>query len=116
MYDDVAAGGICAAVGFGRDGYGNVNYIIQDFYPRDGDGKRESRIRDDRGFPAGADAIERFSVVRIANNITELRFGGSSTSKRSAGIPLSWSRALRLLGIKSVALPLPVSSSCFGLS
>lgn len=117
MYDDVAAGGICAAVGFGRDGYGNGNYIIQDFYPRDGDGKRESRIRgDDRGFPAGADATERFSVVRIANSITELRFDGCSSSKRSAGIPLSWSRPLRLLGIKSVALPLPVSISCFVLS
>lgn len=55
-----------------RDGYGNG---IQDLYPRDGVGKRESRIRgDDWGFPAGADATERFPMVRIASSITELRF------------------------------------------
>lgn len=61
---------------FGTDGYDNGIYIIQDFYPRNEDGKQGSCIRDDDwGFLAGADATERFPMVRIANNITELRFG-----------------------------------------
>lgn len=103
----VAAGGILCTVGFGRDGYGNG---IQDFYPRDGVGKRESRIRgNDWGFPAAADATERFSMVRIANSITELRFGRMFNFKEVCRHPV---KLLRLLGIKSVALPLPVSSSC----
>ena len=75
MHDDAAKGTwlpveFCAVVRFGRDGYGNGIYIIQVVYSRDEDGKRESRIRDDDwGFLAGADATERFSMVRIANTI-----------------------------------------------
>ena len=81
MHDDAAKGAwlpveFCAVMRFGRDGYGNGIYIIQDVYPRDEDGKRESRIRDDDWeFLAGANATERFSMVRIANSITKLRFG-----------------------------------------
>lgn len=65
-----------AVIRFGRSGYGNGIYIIQDFYPRDANGKRETRIRGDYwGYLAGPDATERFSMVRIANTITELKFG-----------------------------------------
>lgn len=103
-YDDAAKGTwlpteFSAVVRFGRNGHGNGIYIIQDFYPRDDDGTRGARIGgDDWGFIAGPDATERFSMVRIANSITELKFGQVLNFQEVCKDPIELVRAVKIAG------------------
>lgn len=105
-YDDAAKGTwmsteFYAVVRYGRSDHGNGIYIIQEFYPRDEDGRRETRIRgDDWGFLAGADATDRFSMVRIADNITELKFGRVLNCKQVCKDPVELVRAVKIAGDK----------------
>lgn len=105
-YDDAAKGpwmptGFFAVVRFGRSGYGNGIYIIQDFYPRDVNGKRETRIRGDHwGYLAGPDATARFSMVKIANTITELKFGRVLNFEEFHKDPVELVRAVKIAGDK----------------
>lgn len=86
---------------FGRSDHGNGIYIIQDFYPRNEDGKRETRIRGDYwGFLARADATERFSMVRIANTITELKIERELNFKEVCKDPVELVRAVEIAGDK----------------
>lgn len=105
-YDDAAKGpwmttSFFAVIRFGRSGYGNGIYIIQDFYPRDVNGKRETRIQGDHwGYLAGPDATERFSMVKIANAITELNFGRVLNFQEVHRDPIELVRAVKIAGDK----------------
>lgn len=105
-YDDAAKGpwmttSFFAVIRFGRSGYGNGIYIIQDFYPRDVNRKRETRIQGDHwGYLAGPDATERFSMVKIANAITELNFGRVLNFQEVHRDPIELVRAVKIAGDK----------------
>ena len=70
--------GFCVVIRFGRSGTANGVYLIYDFYPRDefGDGERDLRTDSDNwGQLPGDRSGQQFSIAKIADEITELRFG-----------------------------------------
>jgi hypothetical protein len=80
-YKDAARGPwlptrFCVVIRFGKSGTANGVYLIYDFYPRDESGERDLRMdSDDWGQLPGDRSSQQFSVAKIADEITELRFG-----------------------------------------
>ena len=79
-------------VRFGRNGAANGVYIIYDFYPTDDLGSRGRKINNDSwGYLSG----KRFSIAKIANNITELRFGRTFDLTEALDYPVELVRAVK---------------------
>ncbi|KAI9855158.1 MAG: hypothetical protein M1813_000517 [Trichoglossum hirsutum] len=97
-YDDAANGDwlptdFYVAVRFGRNGAANGVYIIHDFYPVDESGSRNRKIVTECWgiLPGGG---PRFSIAKIANEITDLRFGRTFDLTEALDYPVELVRAV----------------------
>jgi hypothetical protein len=100
-YEDAARGPwlptrFCAVIRFGRSGTANGVYLIYDFYPRDESGERDLRTdSDDWGQLPGDRSGQQFSVTKIADEITELRFGRTFELRDVLDYPVELARTVK---------------------
>ncbi|KAI9776167.1 MAG: hypothetical protein M1839_000583 [Geoglossum umbratile] len=98
-YEDAANGtwlptDFHVVVRFGRSGAANGIYIIHDFYPVDERGSRDRKIVTDWWgcLPGGG---PRFSIAKIAKEITDLGFGRTFDLTEALDYPVELVRAVR---------------------
>ncbi|KAI9759408.1 MAG: hypothetical protein M1840_003361 [Geoglossum simile] len=100
-YEDAARGPwlptrFCVAIRFGRSGTANGVYLICDFYPKDESGQRDVRTdSDDWGQLPGNHSGQQFSVAKIADEITELRFGRTFELRDVLDYPIELVRTVK---------------------
>jgi hypothetical protein len=91
------ATGFGVVVRFGRSGAANGIYIIYDFYPEDEWGERNLKLDDDEywGRLPKDRTHQQFSMAKIADTITELRFGRMFTLTEVLDYPVEIVRAVK---------------------
>ncbi|KAH0562428.1 hypothetical protein GP486_002880 [Trichoglossum hirsutum] len=86
----------CAVVRFGRNGAANGIYIIYDFYPEDEDGERNwKNTSDGWGILREDRTQQQFSIAKLADTITELRFGRTFNLTEVLDYPVEIVRAVK---------------------
>jgi hypothetical protein len=88
--------GFCVVMRFTKSGIANGLYLIYDFYPKNDLDSREKRIEDDNwGRLPGDGTSEQFSLARLADQITELRFGRTFHLTEVLDYPIELVRAVK---------------------
>ncbi|KAI9763429.1 MAG: hypothetical protein M1840_000510 [Geoglossum simile] len=100
-FEDAARGpwlptGFRAVVRFGKNGAANGIYIIYDFYPKDEWGERRLKVTGDYWGCLPQDrSNQQFSMAKLADTITELRFGRTFTLTEVLDYPIELVRAVK---------------------
>ncbi|KAI9773593.1 MAG: hypothetical protein M1840_006867 [Geoglossum simile] len=88
--------GFCVVMRFTKSGIANGLYLIYDFYPKNDLDSREKRTEDDNwGRLPGDGTNEQFSLARLADQITELRFGRTFHLTEVLDYPIELVRAVK---------------------
>ncbi|KAH0538689.1 hypothetical protein FGG08_004764 [Glutinoglossum americanum] len=85
-----------AVMRFGRDGAANGVYVIYDFYPEDEYlEERRKTVRKDWGYLPSDLSNQRITLAKIANQITDLRFGRTFDFAEALDYPVELVRAVK---------------------